>query len=211
MAAFAAAIEAGHGIECDVRVSRDGVAFVFHDADLGRMTGRDGSVEGLAAAALDRMRLPDGGPVPRLSALLALCGGRVPLLIEAKARGWTVGPLCRAVAAELIGWNDAPIGLMSFNPWAVWRLREQRAGQLFGLVVTRRGKRRLRGAIERRLALWMANPDFLACDICDLPSRLSRQARARGMPVLTWTVRSDAERARAAAYADQIIHEAPHD
>ena len=29
MAAFDAAIAAGHGIECDVRTSRDGVAFIF--------------------------------------------------------------------------------------------------------------------------------------------------------------------------------------
>ncbi len=207
MAAFAAAIDAGDGIECDVRVSRDGIAFVFHDADLGRMTGHPSSIEAMEAAALDRMRLPDGGSIPRLSALLALCGGRVPLLIEVKARGWTVGPTCRAVAEELIGWKDAKIGLMSFNPWAIWRLREQRVGQLFGLVVTQRGKGRLRGAIERRLALWIARPDFLACDICDLPSRLSARARRRAMPVLTWTVRSAAERARAAAYADQIIRE----
>jgi len=130
MAAFAAAIDAGDGIECDVRVSRDGIAFVFHDADLGRMTGHPSSIEAMEAAALDRMRLPDGGSIPRLSALLALCGGRVPLLIEVKARGWTVGPTCRAVAEELIGWKDAKIGLMSFNPWAIWRLREQRVGQL---------------------------------------------------------------------------------
>lgn len=210
MAAFAAAIAAGQGIECDVRASRDGVAFVFHDADLGRMTGREGAVEALDAAVLDSIRLPDGGPIPRLSALLALCDGRVPLLIEMKARGTNVGPLCRAVAADLAGWDGAPIAVMSFNPWAVRHGSVQRVGQLFGVILSRRGKGWFRGAIERRLALWIARPDFLACDICDLPSRLSARARRRGMPVLTWTVRSEAERARAAAHADQIIHEMPH-
>ena len=33
-------------------------------------------------------------------------------------------------------------------------------------------------------------------------------ARARGMPVLTWTVRSLADRARAAEHTSQIIYEA---
>ena len=37
MAAFEAAIEAGAGIECDLRLSRDGFAMVFHDPDLGRL------------------------------------------------------------------------------------------------------------------------------------------------------------------------------
>ncbi|MEQ9662570.1 MAG: glycerophosphodiester phosphodiesterase, partial [Parasphingopyxis sp.] len=33
--------------------------------------------------------------------------------------------------------------------------------------------------------------------------------RAEGMPVLTWTVRSEADRATAAEHADQIIYETP--
>jgi hypothetical protein len=40
MAAFAAAVAGQYGIECDVRLSRDGVPMVFHDAALARMTGR---------------------------------------------------------------------------------------------------------------------------------------------------------------------------
>jgi glycerophosphoryl diester phosphodiesterase len=69
----------------------------------------------------------------------------------------------------------------------------------------------LHGAIERALALWMSKPDFLACDIRDLPSRLSRRFRAKGLPVLTWTVRRTDDQARATAHADQIIYENGHD
>jgi glycerophosphoryl diester phosphodiesterase len=45
-AAFAAAIAAGHGIELDVQASRDGEAFVIHDYDLARLTGRRGQGRG---------------------------------------------------------------------------------------------------------------------------------------------------------------------
>ena len=38
-AAFRAAIEAGHGIELDVQASSDGEEIVFHDYELGRLTG----------------------------------------------------------------------------------------------------------------------------------------------------------------------------
>jgi glycerophosphoryl diester phosphodiesterase len=211
MAAFDAAIAAGYGIECDVRASRDGVAFVFHDATLARMAGRDDLVAHLDAAMLDGVILPDGGAIPRLSALLARCGGRTPLLVEIKAEGRAVDAVCAAVARDLDDWPDAPVAVMSFNPWAMRWFMRQRVGQLRGLVVTQQGKGRIRGGTERALALWLSKPDFLACDIRDLPSRLSRRRRARGLPVLTWTVRSQAERARGAAHADQIIFEPAHD
>ncbi|MDO7835948.1 glycerophosphodiester phosphodiesterase family protein [Sphingobium sp. HBC34] len=211
MAAFDAAIAAGYGIECDVRLSRDGVAFVFHDATLNRMAGRDGLVAMLDAAALDQLRLPDGGPVPRLSALLARCAGRTPLLVEIKADDRHVDAICKAVARDLDGWPGAPVAVMSFNPHAMRWFVKQRVEQLRGLVVTQQGKGRMGAAITRALALWLAKPDFVACDVRDLPSPLSRRARRQGWPVLTWTVRSDADRARAAAHADQIIFEAGHD
>ncbi|BBD99781.1 glycerophosphodiester phosphodiesterase [Sphingobium amiense] len=207
MAAFSAAIDAGHGIECDVRASRDGVAFVFHDRDLARMAGRPERVSALDAATLDGVRLPDGGAIPRLSDLLAKCSGGVPLLVEIKAEGQEVGPLCRAVARELAGTDARRVAIMSFNPRVARRFARLRRGQVRGLIVTQQGKGRWRGAVERALALWWAKPDFLACDIRDLPSAFSARARARGMPMLTWTVRTPDERARAAAHADQIIFE----
>ena len=56
--------------------------------------------------------------------------------------------------------------------------------------------------------MWRARPDFLAYDIRDLPSRFAAAQRAKGMPVLTWTVpEPSADRARAAEHASQIIYE----
>jgi glycerophosphoryl diester phosphodiesterase len=211
MAAFDAAIAGGFGIECDVRASRDGVAFVFHDADLTRMTGRAEAVTALESVALDGIALPDGDQIPRLSSLLARCDDTVPLLIEIKADGRHVADLCSAVARELTGRSAAPVAVMSFNPHAMrWFARHQ-PRQVRGLVVTQQGKAPLRGRIERALALWLAKPDFLACDIRDLPSPFATHVRRRGLPVLTWTVRSAEERTRAARHADQIIFERPRD
>ena len=211
MAAFDAAIAAGHGIECDVRASRDGVAFVFHDARLTRMTGRDTALGAMDAAELDGITLPDGGAIPRLSALLARCGEQTPLLIEIKAEGRQVDAICAAAVRDLGAWPDAPVAIMSFNPWAVRWFMRQRIGQHRGLVLTQQGKGLIRGIVERALALWLSKPDFLACDIRDLPSRLSCNARKRGLAVLTWTVRSESAHACASAHADQIIFEDIHE
>ena len=211
MAAFEAAIAAGCGIECDVRASRDGVAFVFHDAMLARMTGVAGSLDAREAADLDAMVLPDGGAIPRLAALLERCGGGVPLLVEIKVRGRIVAPLCAAVARDMAAWCDAPVAIMAFNPLVLRWFRQYLPQVVRGLVVTEQGKGMIRGKIARALALWLGKPDFLACDIRDLPSPLATHARATGRPVLTWTVRSDDEQARGARHADQIIFETPRD
>lgn len=207
MAAFDAAIAQGLGIECDVRLSRDDVAIVFHDATLTRMTGQSDPVSHLPAQELERRTLPDGGGIPTLATLLARCGGTAPLLVEIKVDGKDVAPLCRAVAHDLKRWPEAPIAVMSFNPWVGRWFARHAPHQLRGLVVTQQDKAPLRGAIERALALWSAKPDFIACDIRDLPSPFATRARKRGMPVLSWTVRSKEQHERAARHVDQIIFE----
>jgi glycerophosphoryl diester phosphodiesterase len=206
MAAFAAAKGAGFGIECDVRLSGDGVAIVFHDAMIDRMTGQTGVLGALPASTIADLALPDGGAVPTLAALLDLCGDSVPLLIEMKVDGRHAAPLCAAVARDLSARPRARAAVMSFNPLAMRWFARRRPDAVRGLVVTQQGKGRI-GAIQRALALCVAKPDFLACDIRDLPTRLSVRARRKGMPVLTWTVRNESDRARAAAHADQIIFE----
>jgi glycerophosphoryl diester phosphodiesterase len=135
--------------------------------------------------------------------VLRLIVGRAPLLIEVKSPDRHILPLCRAVEAALQGYAG-PVGIMSFNPEVgAWFARHS-AERLRGLVVTESGKKGWRGRIERSLAFWRARGDFLAYDIRDLPSSF---ARAKGVPVFTWTVRSAQDRARAAACADQIIFE----
>ncbi|WP_313801263.1 glycerophosphodiester phosphodiesterase family protein [Sphingobium sp.] len=211
MAAFTAAIAANLGIECDVRLSRDGVAVVFHDASLQRMTGEAGKVCDHEAEDIDRLTLPDGGGVPRLRALLDLCGTDIPLLIEIKVDGRRVAPLCAAVSDDLARRPLTLAAVMSFNPAAMRWFRRHRPDVARGLVVTEQRRRGWRGRVGRALALWAAKPDFIACDIRDLPSSLSVRARRRGLPVLSWTVRTDTEHARAALHADQIIFEASRD
>jgi glycerophosphoryl diester phosphodiesterase len=206
--AFEAAIERGHGIELDVQASADAQAMVFHDHVLDRLTGVTGAVADRSAAELQRIGIGGSGDtIPTLAEVLQLIHGRVPLLIEVKAPDPRVAPLCLAVLRALEGYRD-PVGVMSFNP-EVSRWYARHAPRVTrGLVVTEAG-RRWRGAIGRRLAIWRARPDFLAYDVRDLPSRFAARARRRGIPVFTWTCRSEEQVKRAQRHADQIIYEDP--
>jgi glycerophosphoryl diester phosphodiesterase len=207
-AAFRAAIAAGHGIELDVQASADGQAMVFHDADLARLADARGALAAWTAAELGRFRLKDSDEtIPTLSEILALIGGKAPVLIEVKAPNRSVAAFCRSVAAALRNYIG-PVGVMSFNPEVGAWFARHAPGRLRGLVVTEQGKG-LKGLAERPLALWRSRADFLAYDLRDLPSRFADAQRAKGMPVLTWTVRTLADRARAAEHASQIIYETP--
>jgi glycerophosphoryl diester phosphodiesterase len=147
-----------------------------------------------------------GETIPRLEEILSLVSGRVPLLIEVKAPEALVGRLCLAVRRALEGYRG-PVAVMSFNP-QVGRWFADHAPRITrGLVVTEEDKRGMRGRIERHLSLWRARPDFLAYDIRDLPSRFAAAQRARGLPVLTWTVRGAEAEAIAADHADGPIYE----
>ena len=205
-AAFAAAIEARHGIELDVQASRDGAAMVFHDERLERLAEHAGPICSLVQRELERIRLRDSAEtIPSLAEVLALIDGRAPLLIEVKAPGREVDALSRAVAGALRDYKG-PVAVMSFNPEVGHWFARHEPGRLRGLVVTEKG-RKWRGWLTRRLALWRSKADFLAYDIRDLPSAFAESAQRKGLRVLTWTVRSVKDRARAAEHADQIIYE----
>ena len=73
-----------------------------------------------------------------------------------------------------------------------------------GLVISEEGKNR---RFTRSVALCCARPDFLAYDVHSLPSAFAARQRARGVTLLSWTVRTPSEAETAALHADQIIHE----
>lgn len=212
-AAFEAAIAAGHGIETDVQVSKDGEAMVFHDYELDRLTQKKGLVIERKAAKLETIRFKDGDEtVPRLTEMLELIDGRVPIMIELKTKGRKVKKLCRSVATALADYRGEA-SVMSFNPEVGRWFIKHNPSVVRGLVVTEHDEvqlaARIKGAMQRSLSVFRAEPDFLAYDVRDLPSPFAESLRVKGVPIVTWTVRTEGERASAAEGADQIIYEKP--
>lgn len=207
-AAFAAAIERGYGIECDIQRSGDGEPMVFHDWDLDRLTGETGAVAARSAAELERIGLTGStDTIPSLRRFLDQVAGRAPLLIEVKSRrDLPVSGLCAAIRDRLSGYAG-PHGVMSFDPRVSRWFSSHCPQTVRGLVVSEEGAGGLAGRLRRRLALWHARPDFLAYDIRDLPSRFAARQRGRGLVLASWTVRSAALLERARLHADAPIAE----
>ncbi|MGB3739480.1 MAG: glycerophosphodiester phosphodiesterase family protein [Pontixanthobacter sp.] len=205
--AFADAIARGIGIELDVQRSRDGRAMVFHDWDFDRLTGESGPVIKRNADDIERIRLAgnDDG-IPTLRRTLDQIGGKVPVLIELKsAFDIRSIPLSLAVQRALEGYRGKH-AIMSFDPGIV-RWFAMHAPRIVRGLVVEETKKGLRGKAERQWTLWHAQPDFLAYNIGDLPSPFAAAQRKRGLPVLTWTVRTSAQSKTGTAHADALIAE----
>jgi glycerophosphoryl diester phosphodiesterase len=208
LAAFVAAAAQGLGIELDVQRSSDGQAVVFHDDVLDRLTGVSGAVARHSAAQLGRMTIDGTGEtIPTLRQALSRIAGRVPVLIEIKSRRQDhVTALCLAVRRVLEGYAGAH-AVISFDPRVSRWYRRHSPHTVRALTITEGDHRGLLGSVRRRLALWHAAPDFLTYDIRDLPSRFAARQRARGLPIVAWTVNSTACRERAMHHADADIVE----
>lgn len=205
--AFRAAIAAGYGIECDVQLTADDAAAVFHDFDLDRLTDKTGPIRARTLEMLSTIPLHGGEPIWTLANLLDEIAGRVPLLVEIKSgHGVPADRLCRAVARALNRYRGR-VAVMSFDPQAV-RWFAVHAPQLVrGLVVTEDGNPGAFAVSRGILARRFAKAEFIAHDIRDLPSPFAAAERERGLPVLTWTVRSPELRDRAVLHADAAIAE----
>ena len=206
-AAVDAAIAIGHGVEIDVRLSRDGEAFVFHDATLERMTAASGEVEQRSASELSTIRLRDSHEtIPRLADLLARVRGRVPVLIEIKPPMAHVEALSLAVRRALEGYRGGA-GVMSFDTDAISWFKANAPRVLRGLVVSDSESDARFPRIARLRALRKTGAQFAAFDVRDLPSASATRWRRNGRLILAWTVRDAMAEDIARAHADQLIYE----
>jgi glycerophosphoryl diester phosphodiesterase len=229
-----AAIEAGFAIECDVQMSVDGEIFVFHDDTLDRLTDRSGALIDKSAAEIRSARLVDAvadrvsgdqrprRQIPTFAEFLNLVAGRTPIVCELKSRfdrDWRIADRIAAFAETYVG----PLAFKSFDPdlIAYLRLRWPLLGPPgrpcpVGIVAEASydgpGWDFLTDEQKRDCADWeelmRRQPDFLSFNVDDLPHKTPFfMKELHFLPVMTWTVRSAAQRQAARKWADQIVFE----
>ena len=214
--AVRAAIAADYGIEVDLQISADGEAMVHHDDVLGRLTEGEGRLDALSAAEL--RRVPFRGSDERMMTLGDLCDlvdGRITMVIELKSRFDGDSRLPARVAAVLSGYRG-PVAPMSFDPGQLALLRDKNPQLARGIIAAKYRPHPywdlmppwMRYGMGYLLTAFEGRPDFVAYSIADLPAVAPLFARhVLCLPLLTWAVRTEAERTRAARYADQMIFE----
>jgi glycerophosphoryl diester phosphodiesterase len=215
-AAARAAVAGNFAIECDIQLSADGEAMVHHDGVLGRLTEGRGRLREKTEAELKSVAFK--ATAERMMTLADLCdlvAGRVPLVIEVKSLFDGDRKLVKRMAEVLSSYQGHAVG-MSFDPDQVMALRELIPSRPRGIVAERHYTAQdwpQASPAQRRDMTHMRHflrtrPDFVAYYVDQLPSLAPWLARnIFRCPLLTWTVRTPAQRAAAAQYADQMIFE----
>jgi glycerophosphoryl diester phosphodiesterase len=215
-AAINAAIAGQFSIEVDIQLTADGEAMVHHDDALGRLTEGRGQLLEMTAAELRGVRFRD--TAERMISVGELCdlvAGRVPLVIELKSHFDSDRKLATRLAQVLAGYRG-PAVAMSFDPDQVLAVRQIAPAVIRGITAQRDyddpdWDKLNRAQRNPMLALrhgFRTRPHFIAHRVDDLPAPAPWVARNLfGCALLTWTVRTEAQRSRAAAHADQMIFE----
>jgi len=201
LAAFARALALGaDGLELDVRVTRDGVPVVIHDATLIRLTGRRGTVARLALADL-RVARVRGEPIPTLPEVLALVRRRAVVQIEIKP-GVPVAPVVRAVRQARAG-NAAILASFAAATLAEARALAPRVARMW---IRERGTP---GRLHPRLAALAAAGVSLDHRAIPSPEFVAALHR-RGWRVWCWTVNDPSAMRRLADWGvDAILSDNP--
>jgi glycerophosphoryl diester phosphodiesterase len=214
--AVQAAISGNFSIEVDVQLTSDGEAMVHHDDALGRLTEGSGALLSKTATELKAVKFKDTPEhMMSLGDLLTLVAGRVPLVIEVKSHFDGDRKLVTRMAEILASYSGPVVG-MSFDPDQVLALREKMPMLPRGIIAQRTydddyWKKLTPEQRDGMLYLrhgFRTEPHFVAFWVEQLPAPAPWIARnIFGCPLLTWTVRTPEQRARAARYADQMIFE----
>jgi glycerophosphoryl diester phosphodiesterase len=214
LGACKAAMDSNYAIECDLQISREGEAILFHDDTLDRVMQQQGPVRNHSVSELKRMAFRHSDEsIPTLSELLALVDGKVPLVIELKPQ-WDGDMTLTRRTLELLKSYDGAHCVMSFDPDVVETVKSESPRTVRGFItdraldpyydrlpVAQRNELRTLSCLERM------QPHFLSVDIDELPWAPVTELRQSGMPVICWTVRSARQAALARKYTDQITFE----
>jgi glycerophosphoryl diester phosphodiesterase len=203
LSAFRRAIEGGYGIECDLQYASDAAAVVFHDDDMERLCNMKSDVRAKTSAELSLISI--GGTadkVPSLKALLKLVKGHTPLVLELKGRKGDDEGFASTVLETLEGY-EGEVALMSFDTWLLEELKSLECPYPVGL--TAEGVKAADLDLHRKAMAY--GLDFISYNVMHLPNAFVTEQRQKGVPVISWTVRTPEVAAYSAEQVDQMTFE----
>ncbi|MCT2591378.1 glycerophosphodiester phosphodiesterase [Streptomyces sp. N2-109] len=171
-------------IELDLHLSKDGALVVMHDAVVDRTTDGSGPIGGLTLAELRGLDAGQGERVPVFEEVVAAV--RAPLQAEIKDRA------AARVLAEAVREHDLHrrVTVISFHDDALRETREQLPEMPLVLVAGRSAPT----APERAREL---GAEMVSLDLRHLDAETVERCRAFGIKVISWTVNTADELARA--------------
>jgi glycerophosphoryl diester phosphodiesterase len=212
--AFSGAMAQNYAIECDLQISADGEAMVFHDETLDRLTTQTGLLKARTRKTLQTIELKNSTDhMQTLGELLDQVQGRVPLVIELKTH-WDGDVALVQRALKVLEPYGGPYALMSFDPDLVAALAELSPQTVRGITADRGVDPYYdmlppvrRSELQQFSHVARTRPHFTSFRFQDLPFAPLQALRDHGHTLITWTIRSPEQEQTARRYSDQITFE----
>lgn len=210
LASFSEAIALGFAIEIDIQLIQDDVIIVFHDENTQRLTGVDKNSYALKPEELAHLTLLESDQtIPTLQQTLDHINTQAPLLIEIKTDG-EVGRL-EPILLSMLSRYKGEYAIISFDPqvirWFKIHAPHIYCGQLSWSYQGENMPWYKKFMLRNMLTNFIFKPDFVGIDVNYLSSFSAWFWSKMGVPVLTWTVRSQKQEFQARKKAVNIIFE----
>ena len=211
MAAFKRALDHGYAIECDIQLTKDHEVVVFHDENLKRLTGLNQPIHQVTYEQIKTLNLLlSNEKIPLLRDVLNLVKGKVPLLIELKPFG-PVKKLCTSTMALMKDYQGK-YAVFSFHPGAVLWFKKYHPHVIRGQISSffdddTHVRQPLKFLMKRLFFNHFTKPDFISYDIHNLPNKHVDKQKKKGITIMSYAARSQAELDFVKSYYDNVVFE----
>lgn len=176
LAAVQRGMDCADYVEIDVRLSRDGIPVVIHDATVDRTTGGTGAVRDLTIEELQKLDAGKGEGIPTLREVLGRVSGKTGLIVEIKEPG-----IEEVVASVLMEHLPEKLFIVSFHDRSVATAKSLLPGAGAGLIFSEKREDPVRDAVRLGADAVLSRFDLLTDD-------LIREAHERHLLVIPWVL-----------------------
>ncbi|WFN35597.1 glycerophosphodiester phosphodiesterase [Methanogenium sp. S4BF] len=185
-------------VEIDIRLTRDHIPVILHDATLDRTTDGSGPVGGRTLWEVQMLDAGDGLPVPTLRDVCDLCLSSCGIVAEIKEPG-SEGVIC----SILREYDPDPFWIVSFHSESIREAKRLLPCVKTGLICST-------DCADPFASVHAAGADAILPRTDTVTQEFTTEAHRQGLSVVIWTVNSPEAYRRAAAWdADGWVTDDP--
>ena len=212
LASFTKAVETGmNGVELDVQYSADKQLVVFHGWDLKTLNGFDKIIEKMPYSEIEKISLhnDDNNKIPLFREVLNVLSKKCIIVVEIKSVHFLNAGIEKNVLEIVKEFNfEENCIISSFNPLILWRIRKLNPNILTAFLWSKTDPQ---FSLNSPLWVWLCRPDAFHADIEHLDENLMSWIHRKKMSVLTFTVKTSSDLAKAKYLGvDGIIMDDPY-
>lgn len=192
--AYKKAIDKGYSIELDINILKDGTIVAFHDPSLKRLCGINKLLSTVTFNEIKHLKLLNTNEkIPKLSDVLDLVNGNMPLLIEIKPFG-DYFLMCQSLMTLMKDYQGV-WAVFSFHPRIVQWFKKNHPHIIRGQISEFFTKDEKMNPLNKYFMKTMiynkfSSPDFISYGIYDMPNKHLDKLKKKGLTIIGYAAKT---------------------